>query len=140
MFILGAAAALAVLAGDPARAATTTVARGDFDRDGSIDTARIARGSDGHYRVLVQSGAKRRRPMVVYDFGRGRYDYFVARDRPGRYETACHKGYGDPHEDRPCAYNFLVLRGAVFSFGVADSSEAVALWTGRRFEVVWISE
>jgi hypothetical protein len=133
--------ALAALGQHPASAATPTVARGDFDRDGLRDTARVVRGPDGHYRIVVKLGAKARRPVVVYDFGRGRGDFFVASDRPGRYETACHKGYGpDAYEGRPCAHNSVVLKGDVFSFGVAESSEAVALWTGRRFEVVWISD
>ena len=142
LLVLLAPASLAYLADQsPAAAVTPVVARGDFDRDVLIDTASVIRGSDGHYRVVVKPGAKGGRPVTVYDFGRGPGDYFVERDKPGRYETACHKGYGpDAHENQHCAYDFLVLRGAVFSFGVAESSEAVALWTGRRFKVVWISD
>jgi hypothetical protein len=139
--ILVGAVALAPLGVHRATAATPVVARGDFDRDGLRDTARIVREPDGRYRVVVQPGAKGQLPVVVYDFGRSRGDYYVARDTPGRYETACHKGYGpDAHEGRPCAHDYVVLTGDVFSFGVAESSEAVALWNGRRFEVVWISD
>ena len=133
---------LASLGEHPAcAAATPTIARGDFDRDGLRDTARVVLDADGHYRVVVLPGAKRRPPVVVYDFGRFRGDYFVARGRPGHYETACHKGYGpDARDDRPCAHAYVVLTGDVLSFGVAESSEAVALWTGRSYEVVWISD
>jgi hypothetical protein len=135
------ALALAAPAGSSAQAATPAAARGDFDRDGVIDHATVVRGSDGHYRVLVHSGPKGSRIRIVYDFGPRPGDDFVARANPGRYETACHQGYGpDSREGRPCRHDYLVPKGDVFTFGVAEASEAVAWWTGRDFDVVWMSD
>lgn len=133
--------ALALTCGSPSMALRPTTAHGDFDGDGVPDLARVVRDADRHYRVVVEPGSQVQRRIVVYDYGLRRADFYVSGSTPGRYETACHKGYGpDAHEGQPCADNFVVLQGDVLSFGVSESSDAVALWTGRGFRVVWMTD
>jgi hypothetical protein len=109
---------------------------GDFDHDGRLDQAEIVRTGFG-YSLVVRRAADPRHPAVVYSTPR-LGDFYLAKAKPGRWRTACGKGYG-PGQDR-CLRKTIRLAGDTLDFGVRESSEAVAIWTGRRFEVVWISD
>lgn len=109
---------------------------GDFDRDGRADRA-VVRKSNGGYELVVTRAAAPRHPVVVFSM-KAAGNFFVDRARPGRWKTACGKGYG-PDQDH-CARRFVKISGDVLYFGFEESSEAVALWTGKRFEIVWLSD
>lgn len=110
---------------------------GDFDHDGRVDRAEVIRRPRGDWSLVVRRGARPRHAEVVYSMKEVRY-FFIDHARPGRWRTACGKGYG-PDQDH-CTRKVVQLKGDTLDFGRQESSEAVALWTGKHFEVVWISD
>jgi hypothetical protein len=113
---------------------------GDFDHDGKADLAQIVPGKHGLYQLVIRRGAGGHPVSVIVDdltkdqLG----DLFLARAKPGRWRTWCGKGGGDDSE--PCLRKSVRLRGDTLSFGTREASEAIALWIGRKFEVVWMSD
>ena len=112
------------------------VLTGDFDHDGRPDRAEL-RKRGGGYELIVTRASAPRHPHVVFSMKR-LGDFYLDKARPGRWKTACGKGYG-PDEGH-CTHRFVTLRGDTLDFGFKESSEAVALWTGKRFETVWLSD
>ena len=112
---------------------------GDFDHDGRPDVAQIIRWKPGVYHLVIRRGAPGH-PVSVIDTIKENdlFDLFLTREKPGRLRTWCGKG-GDTG-DVPCMRRSVRLRGDTLAFGTKESSEAVAIWTGRKFEVVWISD
>jgi hypothetical protein len=121
-------------------AATTAFAplKGDFDHDGRPDTAQIVRAGD-RYVLRVMRGADPGKPVTVWDLGREKpLDIFVTTSRAGRFQTACGKGLGSNSD--PCPHPWVMVKAGDLAFGTKESSEAVALWNGRRFDVEWLSD
>ena len=121
-------------------AATTALAplKGDFDHDGRQDTAQIV-SSDGHYGLRITRGADPRHPVVVWDLGAAKPLYpFVVKARAGRFQTACGKGLGSDSD--PCPHAWVTVKAGDLSFGIEESTGAVALWNGKRFDVEWLSD
>ncbi len=112
--------------------------RGDFDHDGRMDRAELQLQHGGRYRLLVWRGARPGRPETVDTDFDAASDIFLTKAKPGRWKTACGKGYGP--DQVTCTRKFVRLTGDTIDFGVRESSEIVALWTGHRFEAVWISD
>ena len=121
-------------------AVTTTFAplKGDFDHDGRQDTAQIV-ASNGRYGLRVTRGVDPQHPVVVWDLGKTKPLYpFVARARGGRFQTACGKGLGSDSD--PCPRAWVTARDGDLTFGIEESTGAVALWNGKRFDVEWLSD
>ena len=111
---------------------------GDFRHDGHRERAEVIRRPKGGYSLVVsREGQGGGRADVIFSMKSAR-DFYVDRAKPGHYRTACGKGYG-PDQDH-CTLEAVDLKGDTLDFGFSESSEAVAMWTGRRFEVVWISD
>jgi hypothetical protein len=121
-------------------AATTAFApvKGDFDHDGRQDTAQIV-STSGRHRLQVTRGADPRHPVVVWDLGETKPLHpFVSIARAGRFQTACGKGLG--RDSDPCPRAWVTVKAGDLTFGAEESTEAVALWNGRRFEIAWLSD
>jgi len=111
--------------------------RGDFDGDGRVDIAEIVK-TGGAYRVLVHPGSQPGKIIVVETLGPLSSDFFLDTARSGKWKTWCGKGGGS--DDEPCPRTSVVLKGGELTFGVKEASASVAIWTGRRFEVVLLSD
>jgi hypothetical protein len=122
-----------VIAGAPAPV------RGDFDHDGRSDVAQIIASNDGKYRLVVRHGDVRRSTSVIQVFERSALpNLYVGRAKPGRWKTWCGKGGGN--EGDPCPRESVVLHGDTLDFGMSEASESVAIWNGRSFDVVLLSD
>ena len=111
---------------------------GDFDHDGRQDAAQIV-SSGGRYVLRVTRGADPRHPVVVWDLGETKPLYpFVSTAGAGRFQTACGKGLGSDRD--PCPRAWVAVKAGDLTFGVEESTGAVALWNGKRFDVEWLSD
>lgn len=54
---------------------------------------------------------------------------------PGEVATAC----ADPRASRAACPANALPRGDALAFRNSEAANAVALWTGKRFEIVWIA-
>jgi hypothetical protein len=128
-----------VLAAAAAVAATLPApVSGDFDHDGNTDVAAVVEVNDG-YALVVRPGAAGRAPVTIASFSGGEAARtFVGKAAPGVLPTACAKGAGRATE--PCPRKTVTLAGDVLDFGTDESTRAVALWTGKAFEVVWLED
>jgi len=112
--------------------------QGDFDGDGTMDAAEIVE-EGGQYQLVIRSGARNHRTFVIARFEKEDLaNVYLTRKDPGRSQTWCGKG-GDTG-DGPCAPTSVLVRHDALAFGTEASSEAVAIWTGERFQVVWLSD
>jgi hypothetical protein len=114
--------------------------RGDFDRDGKIDVAEIAPGKGQDASPLViRSGNRAHSFYLVDTFRRADLaDIYLTKMERGRWATWCGKGGGA--QQARCKRRTITVRGDVLTYGTREASQAAALWTGRRFEVVWLSD
>ncbi len=110
--------------------------RGDFDRDGKPDIARVEKVGKT-YAVVVRSSGHRYviEPVRASDLR----SLYLDKARAGRWRTWCGKG-GDIGDGVPCRTKSVRIRGDVLAFGTKESSEAVAIWTGKGFDVIWLSD
>ncbi|MDB5704250.1 MAG: hypothetical protein JWN66_1366 [Sphingomonas bacterium] len=111
--------------------------RADFDGDGRMDIARVATDGRQGYRLIVTRAADPDHPVTVHRMRSIRY-FYIATARPGTYRSACDKGYGP--DRAPCAYRRVRVTANTLSFGYRESSDAVAVWNKRRFDVVWLTD
>jgi hypothetical protein len=113
--------------------------RGDFDHDGKADLAKIVHVRGDTYRLVIRRGAQGHSLATIDTLkAEDLPNFFLGKAKPGRWATWCGKGGDDG--DGPCRRKFVDLRRDTLSFGTRESSEAVALWTGHRFKVVWLSD
>ena len=110
---------------------------GDFDHDGRPDRAELVPAGEG-YRLQVRLAARPQAPVVVDTTGELEGFYFRLA-RPGTITTWCGK---ERALDRkaPCPRRTVRLRRDTLEFGFTEKASAVAPWTGRGFEVIWISD
>lgn len=106
---------------------------GDFDRDGLEDRAYF-RELAGHD-LVVERGVGR---MSVVAPVSDPSDFYLGVLAPGTYQTACGKGFGS--RDAPCPERSVTLDRPALQFGTKEASQAVAIWDGDRFRVVWLSD
>lgn len=62
----------------------------------------------------------------------------LSRLAAGTHPTACAKGAG-PRDGR-CVPQSVTSRGDTLQFGAAETAQAAAVWNGRTFAVVWLSD
>jgi hypothetical protein len=111
---------------------------GDFDRDGKPDTARIVQSASGERQVVVRRAAATTDDVLPNTQHTAASDFFLNAAHAGRWRTACAKGLG--RDNDPCARKVVVMRGGEISFGTRESTEWVAIWDGRKFETVQLSD
>jgi hypothetical protein len=129
---------LAALAAALTLSALPAPFRGDFDHDGKPDVALVVR-FHGQYRLIVRRGARPRRSIFLATFDQDAIGkLFLDKASPGRRRTWCGKGGGK--ENDPCPREWVRLSGDTLGFGMQEASYSVALWTGRRFEQVLLSD
>jgi hypothetical protein len=109
----------------------------DFDGDHRIDSARVLADAKGGFRVIVVRSADPRHAVTIYRTRDARPPYLDTA-RPGTYRTACGKGYGP--DEQHCRYRQITLTANTLMFGYSEASDAAAVWNGRRFDVVWITD
>lgn len=112
---------------------------GDFDHDGRRDRAAFVRARNGDYKLVVWRAINPKRPVLVDAMGDSHgEDLYLTKAAHGRWRTACAKGYDLGPEQ--CRYMSVRVRGDVLDYGTKEASESLALWNGRRFEIVAISD
>jgi hypothetical protein len=112
---------------------------GDFQHNGLIEVAEVVPSVRGKFNLVIRRG--RRGPVIgVIEIIDAAYvsNLYVTKARPGRRETWCGKGGGG--DDDPCPSKYVTVRRDTLDFGMSESSESVAIWDGRRFEVVLLSD
>jgi hypothetical protein len=110
-----------------------TVVTGDFDDDGVLDRA-FVRSAGGQYHVVVSG----RTGETIVHTVRASAPPVLSKLQPGTYATACAKGAGA--RTAPCDARSITIVGDALQFGTPESSQAAALWSGRDYRIVWISD
>lgn len=109
---------------------------GDFDHDGKRDIAKVERTGEG-YQLVMRRGAKAARPLVLMSMANPE-NFYLGKAQGGEFATACGKGYGA--RGTRCERPRVNLRGSELAFGYREASDGVAIWTGRRFDLVWLTD
>jgi hypothetical protein len=113
--------------------------RGDFDHDGRPDVAELVPDRRGGAALVIRLGRPGHPAFVLAHVARRDLgDLFLARTKPGRWRTWCGKGGGQ--EGDPCPRRAVRVRGDVLAFGTREASETVAIWTGKGFDLVLLSD
>lgn len=117
---------------------TSAPLRGDFDHDGRADIATFHPSPKGVV-LSIRRGLKPDAPVLL-PLRRGKVpDYLAVVDNPGRYKTACGKGYYG-FESGNCTREEVTLVKGDLVFGFEESSEATVLWNGAKFQIEWLSD
>jgi hypothetical protein len=115
----------------------------DFNGDGISDEAWLLPStSDPSWALVVFLGSSRGPHRVIRlesDSTDGVQTYGIARVDPGRYETACGKGYWDCTRDEP---PMLELKLPGLRFFLFEGASSIFWWDGAsgRFKRTWISD
>jgi hypothetical protein len=119
------------------------VARGDFDEDGKPDVAELrVNRSMKQFALFVRLSSAQKWQLLNKPYSMADFDRFgIANTKPGKYETACGKGYGD----YACAHgepDWLKLTRPAIDFFYTESSDSVFYWDAKlkQFKEVLISD
>jgi hypothetical protein len=107
-------------------------AAGDFDGDGKIDQAKLVVAADDGRRnaLIVQLSSTGDQAQTITEIEGGLTELGVATVAPGKYKTACGKGYGD----WACEHGepkVLKLRNSAIDFFKNESAETYYVWDGK---------
>lgn len=108
------------------------VATGDFDGDGKVDQAKLMVAADGGRRnaLIAQLSSTGSRTQVITEIEGDLTELGVATVPPGKYKTACGKGYGDwacEHAE-PKTLN---LQHSAIDFFKNESSDTYYVWNKK---------
>lgn len=117
--------------------------KGDFDGDGKPDTAQLLLNpSANQFALFVKQASSAKWQMLGEPFDVKVLDRFgIDLVKPGRYQTACGKCYGD----YACAHgepSFLQLSAPGIDLFYTESSDSIFYWDrkSRKFVEVLISD
>ncbi len=117
--------------------------KADFDGDRKSDVAELlVNPSDKQFAFFVKLGSTEKWQMIgkPYDLtSLGRFGIDVI--KPGKYETACGKGYGD----YACAHgepDYLKLSNSAIDVFYTESSDSIFYWdaTSKEFREILMSD
>jgi hypothetical protein len=108
---------------------------GDFDGDGRTDTAELLiNTSQEKFAVFVKLASVRKWQMLGEPGDIGSLDRFaIDLVKPGKYETACGKGYDDSF----CAHgepDYLILSHPAVDFIYTESADSIFYWDKKAKE------
>ena len=107
---------------------------GDFDHDGRPDSAAIEKRADGSFAVVItHAGGARSELTRLGADGRG---VFLKLAAPGEIAVACDA----PEAPVTACPKDQLPDSDALAFGTDQGPEAVALWTGKQFALVWIED
>jgi hypothetical protein len=119
------------------------VVKADFDGDGATDVAELLiNGTKKQFALFVMLGSSRKWQMLGEPSGMEYLDRFgIDLVKPGKYETACGKGYGD----YACAHgepDSLNLSRPAIDFFYTESSDSIVFWepNTKSFHKVLMSD
>jgi hypothetical protein len=117
--------------------------KGDFNGDGIQDDVWVLPTTSGTgFGMFAFLGARSGSPQIIR-LAAARRDspqhYGIGTVKPGRYDTACGKGYWDCKKGEP---EKLDLNVDAIEFYVFESSSSIFWWDAkaRKFERTWISD
>lgn len=108
---------------------------GDFDHDGRRDAAALVHNGSG-YQLVVRRGAAGTKPLVLLSMANPDR-FYLGKAQSGVFSTACGKGLAGAIR---CDHPRIALQGNELAFGVREASNAVAVWKGDRFDLVWLTD
>lgn len=119
------------------------VVRADFDGDGKLDDAELlVNPSAKQFALFVRLASKKQWELIDKPFDVGSLDRFgIDLVKPGKYETACGKGYGD----YACAHgepDLLKLSNPAIDFFYTESSDRIFYWDSntKAFREILMSD
>lgn len=106
---------------------------GDFDGDGKSDIAELlVNPKEKKFAIFVRLASAQTWQMLGEPGDLGDLDRFaIDFVKPGRYETACGKGYDDSF----CAHgepDYLVLKNPAIDFIYTESADSIFYWDTRK--------
>jgi hypothetical protein len=117
--------------------------KADFDGDGKPDVAELlVSPSDKQFAFFVKLGSTEKWQMLGKPYDLTSLDRFgIDVVKPGKYETACGKGYGD----YACAHgepDYLKLSKSAIDIFYTESSDSIFYWdtTAQEFREVLMSD
>lgn len=121
-----------------------SVVEGDFNGDGLVDQARLLISTHGHRLGLIiflasKSGEMKSYQVVVEQDPSAIHTMGIAKVLPGKYKTACGKGYWEcKNDDTP---EVLIKLDAIEYFK-EESASSYFLWDAKKklFKRVWVSD
>lgn len=104
-------------------------ATGDFDGDGTVDAAHLAKSTDGgQFGLVILLDAKNLKSVIPY-YTTTSFDEIarqgIALAEPGDYETACGKGYWTCAVGEPAK---VTLKSPGIAFFTIESASAILMW------------
>ena len=119
------------------------VVKGDFDGDGKADTAEILiNESAGRFALFVRLASTGKYQTLGESYDVKELDRFgIDLVKPGKYETACGKGYDDSF----CAHgepDFLELPHPGIDFIYTESADSIFYWdpSTKTFREIQMSD
>lgn len=114
-------------------------ATGDFDGDGTVDSAHLAQSTDGKtFGVVIILDAKPAKTVIPY-YTTASYDEIasqgIALAEPGEYQTACGKGYWTCAAGEPAK---VTLTSPGIAFFTIESSSSVLMWDKAKKEFTMV--
>jgi hypothetical protein len=117
-------------------------AKADFDGDGKEDTARLMiNAKENKMGLFVELGSHHGKKIRLDEIdGKSWIDVIgITVAKPGKYKTACGKGYWDCKKDEPEALNLKLPAIDYFKEGSANS---FFIWDKKtkQFKRIWMSD
>jgi hypothetical protein len=120
------------------------VVRGDFNGDGIIDGARLLIREDGSGMGLFAFVSQENYTVKAYLLDENtNLDFFrrlgIAKVSPGKYETACGKGYTECGAD---GVDEISIRHDAIDYFLTESAHSYCYWDTEAgtFRIIWISD
>ena len=119
------------------------VVKEDFNGDGKVDEARILVRNNGQgiglFVFLSDDNSIRTIQLDSLEGSRWIRIMGITTAKPGKYKTACGKGYGNVKGDEP---DVIILRYPGINYFMVESANSFFHWdeSTRSFQRTWISD